>query len=158
MSEQLLDSVNSKYGAVTESTLSNDHAGVKAVAEAFGYSADELTSIPAGANMGLSCGNPTATAYLRKGEVVRFAGCSCIGIDRFGGPEALTGQTGTSIPCPLRYSATATPPIGRPPPSNASISGTPQLNRRGACKARGDKAAGMPDASFASIFHFSTAL
>src|SRR5271163_4417249 len=70
MSEQLLDSVKSKYGAVAESTLTNDHAGVKAVAEAFGYSAEELTSIPAGANMGLSCGNPTATAHLRPGEVV----------------------------------------------------------------------------------------
>src|SRR5258708_29427506 len=70
MSEQLLDSVKSKYGAVAESTLSNDHAGVKAVAEAFGYSAEELTSIPAGANMGLSCGKPTATAHLRAGEVV----------------------------------------------------------------------------------------
>src|ERR1700692_2276562 len=70
MSKQLLDSVKSKYGAVAESTLSNDHAGVKAVAEAFGYSAEELTSIPAGANMGLSCGNPTATAHLRVGEVV----------------------------------------------------------------------------------------
>jgi arsenite methyltransferase len=70
MSEQLLDSVKSKYGAVAESTLTNDHAGVQAVAEAFGYSAEELTSIPAGANMGLSCGNPTATAHLRAGEVV----------------------------------------------------------------------------------------
>lgn len=70
MSGQLLDSVKSKYGAVAESTLTNDHAGVKAVAEAFGYSAEELTSIPAGANMGLSCGNPTATAHLRAGEVV----------------------------------------------------------------------------------------
>lgn len=70
MSEQLLDSVKSKYGAVAESTLSSDHAGVKAVAEAFGYSAEELTSIPAEANMGLSCGNPTATAHIRPGEVV----------------------------------------------------------------------------------------
>ena len=70
MSEQLLNSVRSKYGAVAESTLSNDHAGVKAVAEAFGYSAKELTSVPADANMGLSCGNPTATAHLRPGEVV----------------------------------------------------------------------------------------
>ena len=70
MPEQLLDSVKSKYGAVAESILSNDHAGVKAVAEAFGYSAEELTSIPARANMGLSCGNPTATAHLRPGEVV----------------------------------------------------------------------------------------
>jgi arsenite methyltransferase len=45
MSGQLLDSVKSKYGAVAASTLTNDHAGVKAVAEAFGYSAEELTSI-----------------------------------------------------------------------------------------------------------------
>ena len=58
MSEQLLDSVKSKYGAVAESTLSNDHAGVQAVAEAFGYTAEELTSIPAEANMGLSAEIP----------------------------------------------------------------------------------------------------
>jgi SAM-dependent methyltransferase len=70
MTEQLLNSVKAKYGAVAESSLSSDHAGVKAVAEAFGYTAEELTSIPAEANMGLSCGNPTATAHLRPGEVV----------------------------------------------------------------------------------------
>src|ERR1700757_4141413 len=70
MAEQILDSVKSKYAAVAESSLSSDHAGVKAVAEAFGYTPQELTSIPAEANMGLSCGNPTATAHLRPGEVV----------------------------------------------------------------------------------------
>src|SRR5450432_447169 len=70
MSEQLLESVKSKYGAVAVSTLSNNHVGVQAVAEAFGYTAEELTSIPAEANMGLSCGNPTATAHLSPGEVV----------------------------------------------------------------------------------------
>ena len=70
MSEQILESVRSKYGAVAESSLSSDHAGVKAVAEAFGYSPEELTSIPAEANMGLSCGNPTATAHIKLGEVV----------------------------------------------------------------------------------------
>lgn len=70
MSEQILESVRSKYGAVAESSLSSNHAGVKAVAEAFGYSPEELTSIPAEANMGLSCGNPTATARIRRGEVV----------------------------------------------------------------------------------------
>jgi SAM-dependent methyltransferase len=70
MSEQVLDSVRAKYGAVAESNLSTKHAGVKAVAEAFGYSAEELTSIPSGANMGLSCGNPIATAFLKAGEVV----------------------------------------------------------------------------------------
>lgn len=70
MAESLLQSVKSKYGAVAESTLSSDHAGVNAVARAFGYTAEELTSIPAAANMGLSCGNPTATAHLKPGEVV----------------------------------------------------------------------------------------
>src|SRR5215831_13630493 len=70
MTQSIEQAVKSKYGAVATSGLSNEHSGVRAVAEAFGYSADELASIPAGANMGLSCGNPTATANLRPGEVV----------------------------------------------------------------------------------------
>ena len=70
MAESILESVKSKYGAVAESELSSNDAGVKAVAEAFGYTAEQLTSIPAGANMGLSCGNPTATAHIKPGEVV----------------------------------------------------------------------------------------
>jgi arsenite methyltransferase len=70
MTEQVLETVRSKYAAVAESELSTRNAGVKAVAEAFGYSAEELTSIPAEANMGLSCGNPTAIASIRPGETV----------------------------------------------------------------------------------------
>src|SRR3954466_2353199 len=70
MSETITEAVKSKYGSVATSGLSSDHDGVKAVAEAFGYSPEELASIPAEANMGLSCGNPTATANLREGEVV----------------------------------------------------------------------------------------
>src|ERR1700760_1737678 len=77
-----IDSVKAKYGAVAESALSSDHAGVKAVAEAFGYTPEELASIPAEANMGLSCGNPTATAHLRTGEVVVDLGCGG-GLDVF---------------------------------------------------------------------------
>jgi arsenite methyltransferase len=38
---------------------------VKAVAEAFGYSANELTSIPAGANVGLSVSSCAIKALLR---------------------------------------------------------------------------------------------
>ncbi len=95
MSEQLLDSVKSKYGAVAESTLSNDHAGVQAVAEAFGYTPEELTSIPAEANMGLSCGNPTATAHLRPGEVVVDLG-SGGGLDVFLAAK-MVGPTGRAI-------------------------------------------------------------
>ncbi|MDE1161139.1 MAG: arsenite methyltransferase [Acidobacteriaceae bacterium] len=95
MSEQILDSVRSKYGAVAESNLSNEHAGVQAVAEAFGYSAEELTSIPADANMGLSCGNPTATAHLRSGEVVVDLG-SGGGLDVFLASKKV-GPTGRAI-------------------------------------------------------------
>jgi SAM-dependent methyltransferase len=95
MSQQLLDSVKSKYGAVAESALSNDHAGVQAVAEAFGYTAEELTSIPAEANMGLSCGNPTATAHLRPGEVVVDLG-SGGGLDVFLAAK-MVGSTGRAI-------------------------------------------------------------
>jgi len=42
MTEQILESVKSKYGAVAESSLSSKDAGVTAVAEAFGYTAEEL--------------------------------------------------------------------------------------------------------------------
>jgi arsenite methyltransferase len=82
MSQHIQDAVKSKYGATASSGLSSDHAGVRAVAEAFGYSAAELASIPAEANMGLSCGNPTATANLRPGEVVVDLGCGG-GLDVF---------------------------------------------------------------------------
>jgi len=70
MSKQIEELVRDRYAAVAASTLTNESSGVQAVAEAFGYSAEELQSIPAEANMGLSCGNPTATANLRPGEVV----------------------------------------------------------------------------------------
>jgi len=69
-SKSIVDNVRERYASVARSGLSSDHAGVRAVAEAFGYSPEELASIPAEANMGLSCGNPTATANLRPGEVV----------------------------------------------------------------------------------------
>ncbi len=36
------------------------------VATAFGYSPEELSSVPDGANLGLSCGNPLGTAKLQK--------------------------------------------------------------------------------------------
>ncbi|MBI1293026.1 arsenite methyltransferase [bacterium] len=42
----------------------------EALAVAIGYDATELATLPEGANMGLSCGNPTALAALKPGEVV----------------------------------------------------------------------------------------
>ncbi len=82
MAESLLDAVKAKYGAAAASRLSSEHAGVRAVAEAFGYSPEELRSIPAEANLGLSCGNPIALAHLQPGEVVVDLG-SGAGLDVF---------------------------------------------------------------------------
>jgi arsenite methyltransferase len=49
---------------------------------ALGYSLDDLTDIPKGANMGLGCGNPTAIAALKPGEIVLDLG-SGGGFDSF---------------------------------------------------------------------------
>ena len=95
MSEAIIDVVRAKYGAVALSGLSNEHTGVQAVAEAFGYTPEELASIPAGANMGLSCGNPTATANLRAGEIVVDLG-SGGGLDVFLA-AAKVGPTGKAL-------------------------------------------------------------
>src|SRR2546421_6194710 len=75
MADSIVKEVQAKYASVARSALSSEHAGVQAVAEAFGYSPEELASIPAEANMGLSCGNPTAVANLRPGETVVDLGC-----------------------------------------------------------------------------------
>jgi arsenite methyltransferase len=93
--DALATAVREKYGETANSNLSNDHAGVRAVAEAFGYSPDELASIPADANMGLSCGNPIATANLKPGEVVVDLG-SGGGLDVFLAAEKV-GPTGLAI-------------------------------------------------------------
>ena len=95
MSANIEEAVRSRYGAVAVSNLSSTHEGVRAVAEAFGYSPEELASIPAEANMGLSCGNPTATANLREGETVVDLG-SGGGLDVFLA-AAKVGPTGRAI-------------------------------------------------------------
>ena len=49
---------------------------------AIGYSAQELTAVPDGANLGLGCGNPLAFAELKEGDVVVDLG-SGAGFDCF---------------------------------------------------------------------------
>lgn len=65
------------------------------LAAALGYSGAELAGTPEGANLGLSCGNPTALAGLAPGEVVLDLG-SGGGFDCFvAGPKV--GPTGRVI-------------------------------------------------------------
>ncbi|MFG0257108.1 MAG: arsenite methyltransferase [Phycisphaerales bacterium JB043] len=65
------------------------------VALAVGYAESDLTVLPGGANMGLSCGNPTALASLSEGEVLLDLG-SGGGFDCFiAGPKL--GATGRAI-------------------------------------------------------------
>ena len=65
------------------------------VAQAVGYSEAELATLPDGANMGLSCGNPTALAELSSGEVVVDLG-SGGGFDVFVAGQKV-GDEGRSI-------------------------------------------------------------
>ena len=95
MSSSIEQLVRERYGSVAKSGLSSEQGGVRAVAEAFGYTAEELASIPAEANMGLSCGNPLATASLREGEVVIDLG-SGGGLDVFLAAEKV-GAAGRAI-------------------------------------------------------------
>ena len=60
---QIYEKVQEAYSAAVKGD-SGDY-GHK-VAAAFGYSEQELASIPDGANLGLSCGNPLALANLRE--------------------------------------------------------------------------------------------
>lgn len=67
-SETIYAKVNERYGA-TARAKDNPKYGA-AVASAFGYSPEELSSIPQEANLGVSCGNPLALAGLREGDNV----------------------------------------------------------------------------------------
>lgn len=70
MSQNLKSAVSSRYGDIARSGFSSEDEKTHAIARAFGYSDGELASIPAEANMGVSCGNPTAAASLTEGETV----------------------------------------------------------------------------------------
>ena len=68
---------------------------VEAAAQALGYSADQTSAVPEGANLGLGCGNPVAIASLRPGQTVLDLG-SGAGFDAFLAARAV-GPTGHVI-------------------------------------------------------------
>jgi SAM-dependent methyltransferase len=92
---EIKTAIRDSYAAMARGGLSNEDEGVRAVAQAFGYTPDELAAIPAESNMGLSCGNPTAFASLKPGEVVVDLGCGG-GLDVFLAARKV-GPTGRAI-------------------------------------------------------------
>lgn len=82
-SSVLKKTVQEQYSAVARNSgLSNDSEAVRSVALAFGYSEEELSSMPSESNMALSCGNPVALASIKPNEVVVDLGCGG-GLDVF---------------------------------------------------------------------------
>lgn len=89
------DVVMARYAEVAEGTsscgsLCGCTENAEGLAIAFGYSADDLATLPEGTNLGLSCGNPQAVASLSPGEVVldlgSGAGFDCLIAARKVGP------------------------------------------------------------------------
>jgi hypothetical protein len=63
--EDTYRSVQQRYASVANQTQLNDQRNYeRKVATAFGYDPDDLRSLPENANLGVSCGNPLATANI----------------------------------------------------------------------------------------------
>lgn len=65
-SEDTYRSVRDRYAEVAVQTNNPHKEGnyARKVASAFGYDVEDLRSIPETANLGVSCGNPLATANI----------------------------------------------------------------------------------------------
>ncbi len=104
--ERVRDVVRDNYARVAEAD-SGDSSGcapassccgtgsteqtVSEVATTLGYTEDEIRDLPGGSNLGLGCGNPTALASLKPGEVVVDLG-SGAGFDALLSAEKLGPQ------------------------------------------------------------------
>ena len=68
--DQIRTEVRDHYSAIARGGKAGCCAAPDQVSKLLGYSDAELAAAPAGANLGLGCGNPQAIAELRAGEVV----------------------------------------------------------------------------------------
>jgi arsenite methyltransferase len=67
MSSDTYNLVQSRYGDIAKQTVTTQqHEKEEQIARAFGYSAEDLGSLPEKTNLGLSCGNPVGFANMRK--------------------------------------------------------------------------------------------
>jgi len=101
--EDVHKAVRERYGTIAEKGSSccspacaSADAGLQQIeSKAIGYTDGQLQAIPEGADLGLGCGNPTALASLKEGEVVLDLG-SGAGIDCFLAAN-MVGETGAAI-------------------------------------------------------------
>ncbi|RBR19890.1 hypothetical protein FVER53590_12196 [Fusarium verticillioides] len=91
-SQDIYTRVGERYGSAAKGS---NAAYSTNVAKAFGYSNEDLDSIPKDANLGLSCGTPLAIASLKEGETVIDLG-SGAGLDVFLSSSKV-GITGKAI-------------------------------------------------------------
>jgi SAM-dependent methyltransferase len=95
--------VKEKYGQIAKTSAQcgggscgcNSNMTVQKQSGEMGYSEDEMTAVPDGSNLGLGCGNPTAIASLKEGEIVLDLG-SGAGFDAFLAAKKV-GPTGKVI-------------------------------------------------------------
>lgn len=105
--DKIRQGVRESYAKVAEASNNDEGCGVESsccgvsadinsvLSTRFGYSEEDLKSVPQGADMGLGCGNPRAIASIQPGEVVLDLG-SGGGFDAFlAAPE--TGPEGKVI-------------------------------------------------------------
>lgn len=85
--KEIKRAVRSRYGQIARQEQKNCEccdcgSNPQSLAQAAGYSGDDLSRVPGEAVMGLGCGNPAAVADLKAGEVVVDLG-SGAGVDVF---------------------------------------------------------------------------
>jgi SAM-dependent methyltransferase len=102
--EDVRDAVRDKYGEIAKSkstccvpaaSCCAQSGQAETMSMAMGYSEEDLKSVPDDADIGLGCGNPTALASLKEGEVALDLG-SGGGLDCFLAAEKV-GQSGQVI-------------------------------------------------------------
>jgi len=101
--ENIKENVKKAYGKIASTNSScgcqsfsccGSNASVE-ISQKIGYSTDEMESVPKEANLGLGCGNPTALANIKKGDVILDLG-SGAGFDCFLAANK-TGKSGKVI-------------------------------------------------------------
>ncbi|GES59017.1 hypothetical protein ATETN484_0003023900 [Aspergillus terreus] len=66
MSGDTYNLVQSRYGDIAKQSNDTQHKKEEDIARAFGYTADDLSSLPEKTNLGLSCGNPVGFANVKE--------------------------------------------------------------------------------------------